>query len=89
MSSWYNYLTELYSEKSSDLDLTDLEMTTDCPLDYPFDCKEINEFIKFGKDILLLQIVNLFNRILKFGTFLDCLNISLTSFLPQNNEMYE
>ena len=36
-------MSELYSEKSSDLDLTDIEMTTDCPLDYPFNCKEIRK----------------------------------------------
>lgn len=108
LSSWYNYLSELYSEKNSDLDLSKLDVNTMCPLDYPFNCKEIrtgivkmknnkqpgldlilNEFIKYGKDILLLPIVKLFNRILRSGTFPDSWNVSLVSFLPKNNELYE
>ena len=52
VSSWYNYLSELYSEKKSDLDLTDIEVTTDCPLDYPFNFKEIR------KGIVKLKIIN-------------------------------
>ena len=49
----------------------------------------INEFIKFGKDLPLLPVVKLFNRILKSGTFPDSLNFSSVSILPQNNEIYE
>lgn len=108
MSTWYDYLSELYSENNSDLDLADLEMNTECPLDFPFTCKEVrsgitklknnkqpgidlilNEFMKYGKDILLLPVVKLFNRILKSGTFPDSWNVSLVSFLAKNNELYD
>ena len=108
MSTWYDYLTELYSEKNPELNLNDLEMNTEGPLDFPFTCKEVrsgitklknnkqpgidlilNEFIKFGKDILLLPVVKLFNRILKSGTFPHSWNISLVSFIAKNNEIYD
>ena len=99
MSIWYNCLPELYDEKNPDLDLTDLELNTAGPFDYPFTCKEVhsgitklknneqpgldlilNEFIKYGKDILLLPIVKLFNRILNSGIFPHNWNVSLVSF---------
>ena len=48
-----------------------------------------NEFIKYGRDILLLPLVKLFNRILISGTFLDAWNVSLISFLPKNNDIYD
>ena len=108
MSTWYNYLSNLYEEKSPDLDLTDLELNTAGPLDYPFTCKEVrsgiaklknnkqpgldlilNEFIKYGKDILLLPIVKLFNRILNSGTFPHNWNFSLVSFLAKNIDVYD
>ena len=108
LSTWYDYLSELYSENNSDLDLTDLETNTECPLDFPFTCKEVrsgilklknnkqpgidlilNEFMKYGKDILLLPIVKLFNRILKSGIFPDRWNVSLVSFIPKTTELYD
>ena len=49
----------------------------------------INEFIKSGSNILLLPIVKLFNKILLSGTFADAWNISLISFLPKNNDIYD
>lgn len=45
LSSWYSYLSELYTEKNSELNLTALEMNTDGPLDYAFNCKEIRKGI--------------------------------------------
>jgi hypothetical protein len=39
-----------------------------------------DECIIFGKDILLLPIVNLFNRVLSTGIFPDTWNLSCTSF---------
>jgi hypothetical protein len=47
-----------------------------------------NEFIIFGKDILLLPIVNLFNRVLSTGIFPDTRNLSCISFLHKNGYIY-
>ena len=49
----------------------------------------LNEFIKSGSNILLLPLVKLFNKILSSGTFPDAWNISLISFLPKNNDIYD
>ena len=46
-----------------------------------------NEFIIYGKDILLLPIVNLFNKILSTGIFLDAWNLSCISFLHKNGDI--
>jgi hypothetical protein len=47
-----------------------------------------NEFIIFGKDIILLPIVNLFNRVLSTGIFPDTWNLSCISFLHKNGDIY-
>lgn len=47
-----------------------------------------NEFLIFGKDILLLPIVNLFNRILSSGIFPESWNIACISFLHKNGDIY-
>lgn len=46
-----------------------------------------NEFLLYGKDLLLLPIVNLFNRILSSGKFPDAWNLSCTSFLHKNGDI--
>ena len=46
-----------------------------------------NEFIIYGKDILLLPIVNLFNKILSTGIFPDAWNLSCISFLHKNGDI--
>lgn len=46
-----------------------------------------NEFISHGKDLLLLPIVNLFNRILKSGIFPEIWNLSCISFLHKNGDI--
>ena len=48
----------------------------------------LNEFIKYGSDILLFPLVKLFNRILTSGSFPNAWKISLMTFLPKNNEVY-
>ena len=50
--------------------------------------QKLNEYINHGRDILLLPLVKLFNRILTSGTFPDAWNVSLISFLPKNNDIY-
>ena len=47
----------------------------------------LNEFIKYGSDILLSPLLNFFNRILTSGTFPDALNISLMT-ICQRTIMY-
>ena len=108
LSEWFSYLSELYSEKNSDLNLENFETINSGPLDYAFNCKEVkqgisklknnkqprldqilNESIKYGSNILLLPLVKLFNKILVSGTFPDAWNISLISFLPINNDIYD
>ena len=42
-----------------------------------------NEFIIYGKDILLLPIVNLFNKILSTGIFSRCMEFILYFILTQ------
>ena len=46
-----------------------------------------NEFIIVGKEILLLPIVNLFNRVLSTGIFPDTWNLSCISFLHTNGDI--
>lgn len=46
-----------------------------------------NEFIKYGKNKLLLSFVNLFNRILSSGIFPECWNISCTTFIHKNGDI--
>ena len=88
MSTWYDYLSKLYSENNFDFNLADLETNNECPLDFPFTCREecsgitkpknnkqpeiyliLNVFFKYGKDILLLPFVKLFNIIFKIWNF--------------------
>ena len=47
-----------------------------------------NEFLIYGKNVLLLPIVNLFNRVLSSGVFPDTWNISCISFLHKNCDIY-
>lgn len=49
----------------------------------------LNEFIKYGGEILLLPIVKLFNRILRDGTFPKSWNISMISFLHKSKDVYD
>jgi len=48
-----------------------------------------NEFLIFGKDILLLPIVNLFNRIMTSGIFPDSWNTACISFIHKNGDIYD
>jgi hypothetical protein len=47
-----------------------------------------NECLIYGKNVLLLPIVNLFNRVLSSGVFPDTWNISCISFLHKNCDIY-
>lgn len=48
-----------------------------------------NEFLIFGKDILLLPIVNLFNRIMSSCIFPDSWNTACISFIYKNGDIYD
>ena len=47
-----------------------------------------NECLIYGKNVLLLPIVNLFNRVLSSGVFPDTWNISYILFLHKNGDIY-
>ena len=47
-----------------------------------------NEFLIYGKNVLLLPIVNLFNRVLSSGVLPDTWNISYILFLHKNCDIY-
>ena len=49
-----------------------------------------NEFIKLGREILILPLVKLFNRILNSGAYPESWNVSSVSFLLKNdNDVYD
>ena len=71
MTSWYSYLSNLYSENNEDLDLTNLESVTAGPLDFPLTCKEFRKgILKFktnkqpGLDLIHNEFVKLGSVIL-------------------------
>ena len=47
-----------------------------------------NELLIYGKNVLLLPIVNLFNRVLSSGVLPDTWNISYILFLHKNCDIY-
>ena len=82
ISTWYNYLSNLYEEKNPDLDLTDLELNTAGPLNYPFTCKEVRSGIEKlknnkqpGLDLILMNLSNM----AKTYFYFQLLNCSIES----------
>ena len=45
MSRWFDYLSQQYTEQNKDIELKDFELSTNCPLDYFFNYKEIRHAI--------------------------------------------
>ena len=43
MTSWYSYLSNVYTENNDDLDHTDLESVTAGPLDFPLHVKKFEK----------------------------------------------